>query len=299
VDPRLQTTSVQRQLASLIRSDARRGAQGAIAHRAAEALGPGEHTTNEIVDRAMTDAMATWARFNPPGGQNGKYLSKSEIKRIARADPELGALTDTAAKIVRRRRAGPARVQVGLTSSVPGVRLASRGDRYTVHADASVPQNTRFTLTIAGQDTTLVRLARGINAIDLGAPEGYNAVMVDRKLGEGDVSITFQITRDPPGSLTSAQAYAKAKEGLIEYLKTERMGDDDWREYFPHTWDEAVAGGIMAAIDRFLDPANPETEIARQPDRFVFVGRGPYDLYTEVEIDKRDGKVLRAYVEID
>jgi hypothetical protein len=304
VDLRLETSAVQRQLASLVRSEVRRadrtgGELTGIAKRAADALGPGQHTVDEIVDRAISDAMRIWARFNPRGGQDGKYLSKQEIAELKRADPELGEKTERAAAMVRRRRAGAARVEVSVSSPVPGIRLETRGDRYTVHATAEVPQATRFTMTIAGNEYNLIRNARGILPIDVTAPEGHGVEHVESKNGEGDVSVTFRIVRDPPGSLSTAQALVKAKAAIVEHLKNERMQDDDWNADFPQTWEEAVARGIMDSIDRFADPAHPATELGRKMDRYLFSGRGPLDLHTEVEIAKKDGKVLHILVEID
>jgi hypothetical protein len=51
----------------------------------------------EVVDRAMTEAMATWDAFNPPSKpRDAAFLSKAEVEAIAAADPELGTLTRAA-----------------------------------------------------------------------------------------------------------------------------------------------------------------------------------------------------------
>lgn len=50
-----------------------------------------------LVDRATSDAMEVWDRFNPPGqGLDSALLSQEEVKKIKRADPQLGALTELA-----------------------------------------------------------------------------------------------------------------------------------------------------------------------------------------------------------
>lgn len=40
-------------------------------------------------------------------------------------------------------------------------------------------------------------------------------------------------------------------------------------------------------------------QIIRKVDSVTFVGRGPFDLYTEIELAKSDGAVRNVLVEID
>lgn len=219
MDPRLETTAVQRQLASTLRAHVRRAAGDdhivqagereklkGLAREAADALGRGRHSADAIVDKAMSDAMAAWAAINPPGTASGKYLSKREITELKRTNPTLGEATETAAAIVRRRRAG---------------------------------------------------------------------------------------------ALTQARALAKARTAALDYLKNERMSEPGWSLELPQTWADAVARGALSSGARFADPANPDSEVFDKPDRWVFTGRGPLDLYTEIEIAKKDGRVLRRLIEAD
>lgn len=304
---------MQRQLASSLRTHVRRAAGEdrvvktnereklkGLAREAADALGRGQHTADEIVDKAMSDAMAAWAAINPPGTPSGKYLSKREIAELKRANPVLGEATEAAAAIVRRRRTSSAnKIEVSVRAPVPGVRLETRGDRYTVHATAEVPARTPISMTIAGTEYHLIRMPRGINSIDVNAPAGYGLEHVDSKNGTGDVSITFRIVRDVAGALTQTQALAKARAAALDYLKNERMSEPGWSSELPQTWDEAVARGALTSGAAFADPANPDSEVFDKPDRWVFTGRGPLNLYTEIEIAKKDGEVLRKMIEAD
>ena len=108
------------------------------------------------------------------------------------------------------------------------------------------------------------------------------------------------VGRNPAGAPTTSEALAVAREGLAEYIKTQRVNDHDWQEYFGSTWDEAVSRGVMTGIQSFgADLASPDFEITRTPDGYIFCGRGPFDLYTEAHVDKASRQVTRAYVEID
>jgi hypothetical protein len=114
------------------------------------------------------------------------------------------------------------------------------------------------------------------------------------------VEIAAKRAHAVPGVLSTEDAQRRTEAALVEHLQTSRMADPDWLRYFPATWPENVARGVMTGIRRFADPANAaELEIQAHPDKLLFAGRGPYDLYTEVEVGLRDGRILRTYVEID
>lgn len=180
---------------------------GPLTQAASEALGEGPQTIDAVVDRAMSEAMQVWAKFNPTdGSQDARWLAKDEIRSIERDHPAVGRFTQRAADVVRARKSKP---------------------------------------------------------------------------------------------LTAEQATEKARAALPAYLKNERMKDGDWLDYFPATWPEAVAMGILDHIAGFGNPAHEATEIYEQPDRFIIAGRGPFDLYTEVSVAKAGGKILNTYVEID
>jgi hypothetical protein len=98
--------------------------------------------------------------------------------------------------------------------------------------------------------------------------------------------------------ISESQARTRARDGLVAYVKATRMHDGDWSDYFPTTWAGNVARGIEANIAAFVDAAG-DTEVSDEGDHFLFVGRGPYDLYTEVEVAKQGGKVKKVYIEID
>lgn len=84
---------------------------------------------------------------------------------------------------------------------------------------------------------------------------------------------------------------------LVGYLKNERITSSDWANYFPTRWEDNVARGVLDELDALF--TSPETEVIRSKESVTFVGRGPYDLYTEVTVQKSDGAVTNAYVEID
>ena len=49
-----------------------------------------------------------------------------------------------------------------------------------------------------------------------------------------------------------------------------------------------------------IDANHPyDTEVYREENRYVFVGAGPFQLYTEVELNKKTGEITRKAVEID
>jgi hypothetical protein len=312
VDRRLTTDSVRRSLGSLYRRDVRtaagedrildepeRARLRPFVARAAAELGPGAHDIDAVVDKAMSTAMTTWAAFNPPGGQNGRYLSRDEIRAIKNQDADLGADTELVADRVRRRRTRPAAPRVELAEEIPGVSLEKNGDRYTIRATADVPHRTVIGLIIDGARIEMMRMPNGINTAMIRAPNGYGVEQVDIQLGPGDVSVTLQIVRDRQNTLTMSQARDHARAALVEHIKNVMLQDPMWTRSFGNTWEEALARGVMTGIDNFAIEGREGVEIHRLPDRYIFTGRGPLDLYTEVEVAKQDARILRTLIEID
>ena len=64
-------------------------------------------------------------------------------------------------------------------------------------------------------------------------------------------------------------------------------------------WDTAASSGIMGGIDLLGEALEGCASIGRSSSYYLFVGDGPYSLYTEVRICKSDGVVMDTYVEID
>ena len=134
-------------------------------------------------------------------------------------------------------------------------------------------------------------------------PEGYFAHQVSYHFNQhtDEARAIFELRRDRPGTLSSQEALALAREGLVAHIQTERMNDSDWlRLPLPGTWPALLADGIMATINAFGTQTGPyDVELHRLPDRYIFTGAGPYEFYTEVAVSKADGHIISAYVEID
>lgn len=105
--------------------------------------------------------------------------------------------------------------------------------------------------------------------------------------------------KKPVGTITLEAARTAAQQGLTAYLKDTRSQDADWKQYFPSSWAENVSRGILDRIAAFAAGQPPDVEVQEKADRFILMGRGPYDLYTEVEVARKDAKILRVFVEID
>lgn len=315
------TAAAQAKLAALIREDAQNAASpgGQIRKTADAMLGPylaaeatvlrkkkGLHlTVDRLVDRAMKDAMKTWDKYNPPASpRNHALLSDKEVKAINKAKPNLGVLTIRAVDQVRAEMPihDPARIpNVSLETAVSGITLSQDGDIFRIKVAATVPSGSSLTLKVDGLALPLTTMPGGINLYSLGLPEGYGSENVgSSKNSAGDTTSAVRIQKDLPGTMSTAQALEKARAGLIEFTKNERVKDSDWKDMIGMTWDEAVAHGVLDDIAKFAAPSPDGTSgVERRPDRYEFVGAGPLGLYTEASIRKSDGKLLRAYVEID
>ncbi|MBN2358387.1 MAG: hypothetical protein JXR83_02980 [Deltaproteobacteria bacterium] len=161
--------------------------------------------------------------------------------------------------------------------------------------DSGAPVGAKLTLKFDGHEVTFQKYPGGFGTWSIGRqmPEGYGASEVT------STPPTVRIVKDPAGTPSTSEALAIAREGIAEYIKTERVNDRDWQDYFGSTWDDAVSRGVTDGIARFGTNATGDLDITRSLDGYIFCDRGPFDLYTEVYVDKASKKVTRVYVEID
>ena len=295
--------------AVLIRSEVNNaaGSDGVLQSAEHDALTPfvqraaaGLSTVNEVVDAAMGKAVTTWARFNQATGPGKAWLSQAELSQVQAADSDLGVLT-TGALVIAKRVKGT-RAPLSVTLDAPaGVSMGVRGVRVldvSVSAGPTVPVGTRVGLIVDGQRLELERTPGGLDVWNLKAPEGYGLEVISRgPVSDPTSTVRLKITRDAETALPHVLVVQRANAALTSFVKHERMDDADWAQNFPTTWAGNVARGVPAEIDAFF--ASPTTEVHRRKDTVLFVGRGPYALYTEVEVEKSDGALVRAFVEID
>jgi hypothetical protein len=231
----------------------------------------------------------------------GSSIRESVVNTTRRGDQSFWVTLTTTGT---RRSAA---FDVTVTTGHPGARLVKQGDTWVLSSDptgslAALGRRATGALMFDGRSVALEADVRGyfvLTDLPTLVPDRYHAKQLEVKR-EGDVvRVTFLVARDPAGAPTLAQARALARAGLIDHIQRVRMHEGDWKDYFPSTWPELQAQGIEGHIDHYLDPTNADTEVMREPEKYVFVGRGPFDLYTEVEVSKVDGSILRAYVEID
>jgi len=254
-------------------------------------------TADALVDRSMSEAMKTWDAHNTQGKS---FLSRAEVKSIGVADPGLGILTARATETVRDASAGPLIPTVAIVSPATGVTLSRSGDAFTVSVDATIAINAEITLSIDGHNINLRRFPQGLRSIemDAGVPATYAYKALSSSGNADGATTVVQITQDRPGWLTESQALDTARSEIRKYVETTRVHDPDWTSSFDNmTWDDAVGHGALNQIAAF--GTGVDDQIDRYPDRYVFSGHGPLELYTEATIRKRDGKLLAVLVEID
>ncbi|MBW2526369.1 MAG: hypothetical protein JRI23_19470 [Deltaproteobacteria bacterium] len=165
----------------------------------------------------------------------------------------------------------------------------------------SAPEGAQCNLHYYGEMITITRAwdALRTSGIERGVPEGFGAE--DLGMTEDGVS-RIRFTKDPVGTISSEQALTIAKLGLIEFIQDERMHEQDWHDQLPSidTWEEAVAAGIMDGIWGYCDrDYEGGCGMARTPDGYSFWGRGPFRLYTVVEVSKATQEGSSFYVQID
>lgn len=262
-------------------------------------LGAGSHSVNEIMDSAMARAALAWGAVNQPSGSGKTWLSQAEIQALTRSDPDLGLVTGAAAALALR-------IKTSKTMSItldapPGIAMGTTGTRVvtvSLSAGPTVPVGTRFDVVVDGNRLHVTRGPAGFNVDALVAPHGYGLEVVSRGLmTDPTATAVLKITRDPQSWLTEESLVVRARAGLEKFIKEDRSDDADWTQYFPTSWAELEQRGVPAQLDAFF--THPETEVIRKADSIHYVGRGPFDLYTEIEVAKSDGAVQNVLIEID
>jgi len=279
-------------------------------------------TIDELIDAAMTDAMGTWAKFNPPNnGLDSKYLSKAEIADVKKYDNALGIMTAQA----RARAAGAAApvvvdppapdsrlLAVTMATDHPSARLEKEGDTYKLISDsagseANLGHKAKATLSFDGKTLDLEAFRNGTFSLWRAQdrmPAGYWLTLTNSGYGDPRVE-TFKIERAAPDAKSIGELMPIARKALADYVRNERMHDGDWKIdlALPDTWEGLVAEGIMDWINRFGvdtgDDSYGRPETYDLGDHYAIAGPGPFGLHTEVAIGKVDGEVRRVYVEID
>ena len=302
-------SEIRRSLGGMVRADVKKaaGADGLVDDTEAQTLRPflkdavadlggGSHKVDDVVDAAMARASAGWGAVNQTSGPGKNLLSAAELLALSQRDPDLSAATAAAAQIAFAKK-NP--VDIHLDNAPPGVTLEKTGaHKVKINADASVAVGAQFSLVIDGNAQPLARGPAGITVDTLVAPPGYGLEVLGRTvMTEPMQSATVQITRDERSWLKPAQLLSKARHAVTEYVRHVRLHDADWGQYYPTTWAGLVQKGVPAQIDAMF--TSTDTQIIRKKDSVLYVGRGPFDLYTEVEIKKGDGAVDHVLVEID
>lgn len=197
---------------------------------------------------------------------------------------------------VRNAAGGDGALQVGERSGLHGLALAAAVDL----DDNDLPVNDVVDRAMSMVATVWARHNQpsGSGAQTLSQAELRAIQRDDAVVGDATAAAATRVRARTALPLTEAQARDKAKDGLAATIKATRMHDADWARYFPTTWPENVARGIDADLAAFVDAAS-DTEVTDNGDSFLFVGRGPYDLYTEIAIEKRGGRVKSVLIEID
>ncbi len=143
---------------------------------------------DEVVDRAMSDAMAAWNDVNPRSNpRDHRTLAKAEIRALGQRDPELGALTQRAYELAR---GGPDRATAvrSAIEAQPGIgALLRRASSFGTRIDAREGQPGRAALPDAVVSAHDAHYA--VEAADLGA-----ATLKRLTLGGGPVYALYTTT---------------------------------------------------------------------------------------------------------
>lgn len=321
----VKTTDAQRALGELMRQQAKQAADGntLISRQEQKSLpeflqnaadqvrqdkGAGARLkVDELVSKAMGNAMETWARFNPTdGSRDAKYLSRAEVKDIGRFDQTLGALTLQAREMAAANPTQPQpsrSVAVTMSSNHPDARLEQDGDIYRLissRSDLGTAANATLhfdnqSIRIDAGRSGMLGLRRPMEMM----PPGYWLTTLDYGSGEPRVQ-SFRLEKAHPNAISEGRALGVGRQALTEFIKNERMHQPDWisEMNLPRTWQGLVDEGILDDINRFGDEGSGG-RVLDQGDHFTIVGRGPFGLPTEVGIDKISGDVKKMYVEID
>jgi hypothetical protein len=193
----------------------------------------------------------------------------------------------------------PIAVTCAFTNVDPSLMVSQQPDGVIVIDHNGASQGAAVTIGFDDQELAISKGANhfGMYKLSKLVPDGYGGTFVGNDLGIE----SFLITRDPVGTLTTAQALDVAREGLVAYVRDVRMYESDWQSTMEiATWAEAISLGVMDGIDGFGDLTyDPYSETNRNADNYVFYGSGPFMLYTEVHVSKATGEADLFYVEID
>jgi len=158
---RIETRDAQQALGGLVRREVKDASPnndvvskteaeklGPLTRRAADELratkGKGARVrTEEVVDRAMQIAMGVWKQFNPPGGPDGRYLSKREVDAIDKADAAVGAMTRAAYLAVKNGEDANLAVRKFVESNAGVGALFRKGSSFGAVIDARPGQPAR------------------------------------------------------------------------------------------------------------------------------------------------------------
>lgn len=280
----------------------------ATASRAAKAKGAHLYV-KDVQAQALSDAHQALVAIGV-----GTYSAITELTAIKREKPELGALLLQAHEIAKATALptllAPTPVEVKLDTTTPGISLKPQTDgSYIVRVEKTVPANSPFTLSFAGTTFNEMTAPRGWTGYWMGdrVPEGYGVRSGETKELPDAYEATILAAKDPVGSLTIAEAIRVARHAIVEHLKSGRMQQGDWTDYFPSSWADASAvqmtvnGKITYPfIEGIMNFGGTDAEIRRNLDSYVIIGRGPFDLYSEVTVKKDpSAKVQNVLVEID
>lgn len=293
----VRTDDAQRALARLIRDDldAASPNNDLVSKDEATALDPfvrraegavrdgkpryGRVTKNEVVDRAMTDAMAAWNGVNPRSNpRDHRTLAQSEIRALADRDPELGALTRRAYDVVRGGVDRPTAVRTAIEAQ-PGIgALLRRTSSFGTRIDAREGQAGRADLpasVVSAFDAHFVT-----EATDRGA-----ATLKRFALGGGDVFALYTTSDGDDAILelfdTNGAALASARFFGDRFLR----------------WDEHFGGGRFSGVFGRSDHPHVDgyssADEQRATGQIVRAEWQPDAVVRDIAVD-RDGSTITA-----
>jgi hypothetical protein len=234
----------------------------------------------------------------PGTGDDDLFQSVGEIDDVSRVGAAAIALLRACADTTEPEGPwAPVPVSLTITANDPSVVYWEDDGVVSVDGDGA-PAGTQLTVAFDGHELSYTRGPRffNISRIARDVPEGYGADF----LGVDGTVVSFQITQDPAGTITSAEALQVARDGLLTFMRDDRIHRADWQGENPMTWQEALDAGIMDGIDGFGDPSfDSAASLRRNTEEYLFIGSGPFNLYTEVRVNKSTGEASAFYVEID
>lgn len=185
---------------------------------------------------------------------------------------------------------------VELVTQNPSASLSRAGETYVLRATENAG-GAVAPITLKFDNQSVVLNSAWLNNLNQRLPAGYWGTLLDRSQDGNNITTAFRIERIPSSFKSEGELLGLARTALTDFVRDKRMKDSDWLYYFASTWDEFKADGGVVAINSFGSHADSQ-RITN--GRYVsFVDAGPYNLYTEVDIDRVTGEAKRVYVEID